>query len=132
CNLRNLRSEQQRRSAPASSRTKNCDILILVAHVLPQFQCRKTEQRKDDREDPKPHDDRIFLPAGQLEVMMKRRHDENPLAREFETHHLQNHRDGFDHENAAYHNEDRKSTRLNSSHRTISYAVFCLKKKKKT
>src|SRR5438094_5359946 len=26
--------------------------------------------------------------------------------------------------------KDRKSTRLNSSHRTISYAVFCLKKKK--
>ena len=26
---------------------------------------------------------------------------------------------------------DRKSTRLNSSHRTISYAVFCLKKKGK-
>src|SRR2546426_8940369 len=31
-------------------------------------------------------------------------------------------RDGF---------EDRKSTRLNSSHLVISYAVFCLKKKKK-
>ena len=28
--------------------------------------------------------------------------------------------------------EDRKSTRLNSSHVVISYAVFCLKKKKKT
>src|SRR5437899_5061759 len=27
---------------------------------------------------------------------------------------------------------DRKSTRLNSSHLGISYAVFCLKKKKKT
>src|SRR5437762_9016854 len=27
--------------------------------------------------------------------------------------------------------EDRKSTRLNSSHRCISYAVFCLKKKKR-
>src|SRR5436190_13789585 len=27
---------------------------------------------------------------------------------------------------------DRKSTRLNSSHTVISYAVFCLKKKKKT
>src|SRR6266705_5966143 len=26
--------------------------------------------------------------------------------------------------------QDRKSTRLNSCHRTISYAVFCLKKKK--
>src|SRR5690606_42001464 len=30
-----------------------------------------------------------------------------------------------------YFNEDRKSTRLNSSHVKISYAVFCLKKKKK-
>src|SRR5438034_1708975 len=28
--------------------------------------------------------------------------------------------------------EDRKSTRLNSSHTVISYAVFCLKKKKTT
>src|SRR5207253_10158388 len=28
--------------------------------------------------------------------------------------------------------QDRKSTRLNSSHVAISYAVFCLKKKKKT
>src|SRR2546427_4299952 len=28
-------------------------------------------------------------------------------------------------------NQDRKSTRLNSSHSQISYAVFCLKKKKK-
>src|SRR5690348_17909229 len=28
--------------------------------------------------------------------------------------------------------KDRKSTRLNSSHPSISYAVFCLKKKKKT
>src|SRR5205807_4348313 len=28
--------------------------------------------------------------------------------------------------------KDRKSTRLNSSHLVISYAVFCLKKKKKT
>src|SRR4051794_41478353 len=28
--------------------------------------------------------------------------------------------------------QDRKSTRLNSSHPSISYAVFCLKKKKKS
>src|SRR5258708_9875597 len=32
----------------------------------------------------------------------------------------------------AYQAIDRKSTRLNSSHQIISYAVFCLKKKKKT
>src|SRR5579864_9269109 len=31
---------------------------------------------------------------------------------------------------AAYVPQDRKSTRLNSSHMSISYAVFCLKKKK--
>src|SRR2546429_8676998 len=31
----------------------------------------------------------------------------------------------------SYLNADRKSTRLNSSHGYISYAVFCLKKKKK-
>src|SRR5690349_23600179 len=31
---------------------------------------------------------------------------------------------------AARHERDRKSTRLNSSHVEISYAVFCLKKKK--
>src|SRR2546429_4834271 len=33
---------------------------------------------------------------------------------------------------AAHGEQDRKSTRLNSSHGYISYAVFCLKKKKKT
>src|SRR3712207_8277675 len=31
---------------------------------------------------------------------------------------------------AGQHRADRKSTRLNSSHANISYAVFCLKKKK--
>src|SRR5688500_20054395 len=33
---------------------------------------------------------------------------------------------------AKQYGEDRKSTRLNSSHLVISYAVFCLKKKKKS
>src|SRR5260221_10016314 len=32
---------------------------------------------------------------------------------------------------ALHRSQDRKSTRLNSSHTVISYAVFCLKKKKK-
>src|SRR3712207_7595830 len=32
--------------------------------------------------------------------------------------------------NSTTHTKDRKSTRLNSSHANISYAVFCLKKKK--
>src|SRR5438034_2228928 len=32
---------------------------------------------------------------------------------------------------SGFYHPDRKSTRLNSSHTVISYAVFCLKKKKK-
>src|SRR3712207_8248694 len=36
-----------------------------------------------------------------------------------------------DHERQPHPREDRKSTRLNSSHANISYAVFCLKKKTK-
>src|SRR5690606_39861706 len=39
-------------------------------------------------------------------------------------------RDGLELEKLASSAEDRKSTRLNSSHVKISYAVFCLKKKK--
>src|SRR5207248_10630181 len=39
--------------------------------------------------------------------------------------------DGKRRRRAERRDRDRKSTRLNSSHRTISYAVFCLKKKKK-
>src|SRR5260221_5854734 len=39
---------------------------------------------------------------------------------------LSDHRGGCDRHHPA---EDRKSTRLNSSHTVISYAVFCLKKK---
>src|SRR3712207_6896146 len=40
------------------------------------------------------------------------------------------HWDKFAHDHAVFW-LDRKSTRLNSSHANISYAVFCLKKKKK-
>src|SRR5690349_22537368 len=40
--------------------------------------------------------------------------------------------DGDQQRRDAVRSRDRKSTRLNSSHVEISYAVFCLKKKKKT
>src|SRR5438477_8614168 len=41
-------------------------------------------------------------------------------------------RHGESHDRRTRHDgRDRKSTRLNSSHMSISYAVFCLKKKKK-
>src|SRR5690625_6552085 len=43
---------------------------------------------------------------------------------------VRGHLDAFDAETGE--RRDRKSTRLNSSHVAISYAVFCLKKKKQT
>src|SRR5437762_9131415 len=42
------------------------------------------------------------------------------------------HRGGHAHHVIGDRTIDRKSTRLNSSHRCISYAVFCLKKKKRS
>src|SRR5690606_41199626 len=53
-----------------------------------------------------------------VEVGAVARHHLRPLGHE----HLEDH--------AAVDDRDRKSTRLNSSHVKISYAVFCLKKKK--
>src|SRR2546429_5603399 len=44
---------------------------------------------------------------------------------------VQSHRNGARQICRAHRVQDRKSTRLNSSHGYISYAVFCLKKKKK-
>src|SRR5690242_21185855 len=44
---------------------------------------------------------------------------------------LMHHCCNFNHSTKNLINLDRKSTRLNSSHMSISYAVFCLKKKKK-
>src|SRR5690349_14544287 len=51
------------------------------------------------------------------------------MSRAAETHHMRFASEAFI--DRAYNTEDRKSTRLNSSHVEISYAVFCLKKKKK-
>src|SRR2546430_11796152 len=47
-------------------------------------------------------------------------------------HHLEGAAADGEHARVAHHalERDRKSTRLNSSHSQISYAVFCLKKKK--
>src|SRR3712207_6974261 len=60
-----------------------------------------------------------------VDGVAERRHDQRPAARM---------RDGIDvrrrDQRSREDPEDRKSTRLNSSHANISYAVFCLKKKK--
>src|SRR5438067_9885377 len=67
--------------------------------------------REDDRAD-------AIAPAGQPIRESVAREEERAEERE-------------PHDRAAPRALDRKSTRLNSSHVSISYAVFCLKKKKK-
>src|SRR2546426_2926297 len=59
-------------------------------------------------------------------------HDEHDITVPEEGHHAR--APGLDSQGPAPSQQigDRKSTRLNSSHLVISYAVFCLKKKKKT
>src|SRR5947207_10590993 len=65
---------------------------------------------------------------------LQRRHEQSALAQQFASNifdaDFQKH---FQRGHQSNHTQqvDRKSTRLNSSHTVISYAVFCLKKKKK-
>jgi hypothetical protein len=75
--------------------------LVFVTQFLPQLQRRQAEQGENSRKNPKPDDDRVFLPTHQFEVMMKRRHREDPPAGKFEAQNLEDDRDRFDDEDAA-------------------------------
>src|SRR5436305_11745609 len=80
------------------------EIYTLSLHdALPIFEeCREPAGAGSDTHRPDPHARNLLRPSGRVD----------------------------EHE-AAVDDKDRKSTRLNSSHVRISYAVFCLKKKKK-
>src|SRR5262245_63011349 len=88
----------------------------LVLHVSDVPRARKfytdvlgmTVYREDDRQ--------VFLHAGQQGVALFQKQGDGPLKTGNDLNHL------------ALNVADRKSTRLNSSHLGISYAVFCLKK----
>src|SRR5438270_11117669 len=73
----------------------------------------------------------FFNDTATTEIYTLSLHDALPISRadpsspQPETHR------GCDVTEAGFVERDRKSTRLNSSHSQISYAVFCLKKKKK-
>src|SRR5690606_41463325 len=64
-------------------------------------------------------------------LRLRRRREEHLVSRERSTERA-HHRLGLINVNTPTGLRDRKSTRLNSSHVKISYAVFCLKKKNKT
>src|SRR3712207_7194098 len=70
------------------------------------------------------------LPIYQDADRERERHQREHVQREAQRPHEEEGRDHGDRERERG-DRDRKSTRLNSSHANISYAVFCLKKKKK-
>src|SRR5690348_17700462 len=75
-------------------------------------------------------DGKLYFGAGYLQAERK---DGKPSFREAAEEALKRYTDKRGIEEESFQLEvDRKSTRLNSSHPSISYAVFCLKKKKNT
>src|SRR6202166_2151383 len=71
----------------------------------PQFQRGEAGQRQHHRNDPEPDHDLRFGPAQLLEMVMDRRHPEDAFAGELERYHLHDHRDRFQHEQAADHRQ---------------------------
>src|SRR3712207_9483451 len=82
----------------------------------------------------------FFNATATTEIYTLSRHDARPIYRPGPPHRLRRHHhrlrppqvDGRRPGGAGRGRKDRKSTRLNSSHANISYAVFCLKKKDTT
>src|SRR5579862_491668 len=66
-----------------------------------ELQRREREQRTDDRDDPEADDDLRLGPAEELEVVVDRRHAEDALPPQLERHHLADHRQRLDDEDAA-------------------------------
>src|SRR5207244_5047860 len=99
-------------------RAAEVEVSVLEPHQLVDVALVLDRERQRARlvEDPELPDLNLDLPGGQPRVFAAGRAagDDTPHG---------------EHELASH--TDRKSTRLNSSHQIISYAVFCLKKKKK-
>src|SRR5438309_2752574 len=107
-----------------------------LAHAEPQRENHAVEQgleRKRARVDPENLPDEKLLQV--LAAARILREDQDRGARGHDEHHaddrLLHFRPAMVGPRQEHRAGDRKSTRLNSSHSSISYAVFCLKKKKK-
>src|SRR2546429_4545617 len=74
----------------------------------------------------------FFNDTATTEIYTLSLHDALPISSVSSGSQLPNLLNDFSPAKTSNHATDRKSTRLNSSHGYISYAVFCLKKKKRT
>src|SRR6266480_621846 len=138
----------------------SCDCLMRVLHHADEHRCEQRkdiglqerhQQLQQHHERHERHRARRHQPAAEDENQAEQREDhemprrhvrEQPQRERERLHDLPDdlnrghderhgHRPEPRHAWRHEHDRDRKSTRLNSSHMSISYAVFCLKKKKK-
>src|SRR5215207_6334069 len=68
----------------------------IEGRILSELERGKAEQREHEGDDPEPDDDRRFLPALLLKMMMQRRHGEYAPAPNLEGEHLNDDRNGFE------------------------------------
>src|SRR5690554_5755256 len=66
-----------------------------------QFQSGQTDQHQNHGDDPEAHDDARLRPALEFEMVVDGCHAEHPAAGQLEGGHLDDHRQGLDHEDAA-------------------------------
>src|SRR5260221_9662292 len=96
-------------ASPEPPRPKTATVLpakeVTGINVSPQFQRGEAGQRQHHRNDPEPDHDLRLGPALLFEMMMQRRHPEHALSGQLERHHLHDHGDGFEHEQAAAHGQ---------------------------
>src|SRR5688500_3643138 len=90
-----------RRQSPSPHGT----CIPLLAPLAAQLQGRQTHQREQNRQDPEPHDDLGLRPAGEREMVVQRRHAEDPPAGELERGDLDDHRQRLEHEQPAHQDE---------------------------
>src|SRR5271169_635437 len=82
----------ERPEPPSPNRATRLPADVATGVMSPQLQSGEADHRQHESDDPEPHDDLRLGPAELLEMMMNRRHAEDPPARQLERGHL--HHDG--------------------------------------
>src|SRR3712207_7754965 len=93
--------------------------------LFPYTTLFRSEERYEDGGEDAAHEELVDLGRQHVREGVGVRHDPRPQSSRLR------YRPGVARDPGERSRRDRKSTRLNSSHANISYAVFCLKKKKK-
>src|SRR5512144_25664 len=84
---------------PSTTKRRYCANGFFI--FLLQLERAQAEQHQERAHDPEADDDLVFMPARELEMMVKRRHLEHAPPRQLERRDLDHHADRFGHEESA-------------------------------